>query len=168
MPVAGITWHEARAFCEWAGGRLPTDAEWERAARGRARRRFPWGRQFNSRLANYGRSPRGPDRADGWRYAAPVGSFPDGVSAYGLHDMAGNVFEWTATPPRDSDVGLGADAQGYRIIRGGSWSQPPELLRVTAREWFPVAQHRADIGLRCAYDHAPLARGGRSAILRRP
>ena len=169
MPVAGVTWAEAQGFCEFAGGRLPTDAEWERAARGsHVRRRFPWGRLFNARLANHGRSPRGPSAADGWAYAAPVGSFPDGVSPHGLHDVAGNVWEWTQSPPRTEEIGAGADASVYRTIRGGSWSQPPEVLRVTHRAWLPVAAQRSDLGLRCAYDVTDLARGGSSAILRRP
>ncbi len=169
MPVAGVTWSEARDFCAFAGGRLPTDMEWERAARGSHRRwRFPWGRQFNPGLANHGRAPRGPSDADGWTHAAPVGSFPDGVSPHGLLDMAGNVFEWTASPPREQDIGLGADPDVYRTIRGGSWSQPPELLRVTHRAWLPVAEQRSDLGFRCAYDVGGLARGGASAILRRP
>jgi len=169
MPVTGVTWAEARGFCEFAGGRLPTDAEWERAARGSHHRwRFPWGRQFNSRLANYGRSPRGPSGADGFRYAAPVGSFADGASPHGLLDMAGNVLEWTASAPREREVGLGADPDVYRTIRGGSWMQPPELLRVSHRAWLPRAEHRSDLGLRCAYESGGLARRGASVILRRP
>ncbi len=168
MPVAGVTWDEARRFCEFAGGRLPTDAEWERAARGTPRNRFPWGRQYNDRLANHGRSPRGPDPVDGFRYAAPVGSFPDGASPHGLLDAAGNVWEWTATPPREDELGAGADREVYRIIRGGSWAQPPDALRVTHREWLPIVLAPSDVGLRCAYDGRGLARGGASAILRRP
>ncbi|MCA9606722.1 MAG: formylglycine-generating enzyme family protein [Myxococcales bacterium] len=168
MPVAGVTWSEAAGFCAFAGGRLPTDDEWERAARGTSRNRFPWGRIYNDRLANHGRSPRGPDPIDGFRYAAPVGSFPDGASPYGLLDVAGNVWEWTASPPRDDDLGPGADPQTYRTIRGGSWAQPPEVLRVAHRAWQPVTESPSDLGLRCAYDAPDLARGGASAILRRP
>ena len=169
MPVAGVTWDEARAFCEFAGGRLPTDEEWERAARGGdARHRFPWGRQYNDRLANHGRSPRGPDDVDGFVYAAPVGSFPGGASPYGLLDMAGNVWEWTASPPRADEVETGGDPNVYRILRGGSWAQPPEVMRVSHREWQPLGAAPSDVGLRCAYDPAGLDRGGASAILRRP
>lgn len=169
MPVAGVTWAEAERFCAYAGGRLPTDAEWERAARGaHPDHRFPWGRLYNDRLANHGRSPRGPDPVDGHTFAAPVGSYPDGASAYGLLDVAGNVWEWTASPPRDDEVGMGADPSVYRLIRGGSWAQPPEALRVTHRAWQPMAAAPGDVGLRCAYDRPALARGGRSAILPPP
>ena len=99
-----------------------------------------------------GRSPTGPDDGDGYALAAPVGSFPDGASPHGLQDMAGNVWEWTASAPDPEDVGLGADAAVYRVIRGGSWAHPPELLRVTHRVWLPMSEHRSDLGLRCAYD----------------
>ena len=153
MPVTGVTFAEAEAYCAFAGGRLPTEAEWERAARGdHPRRRFPWGRLYNSRLANHGRSPSGPDETDGFALAAPVGSFPDGASPNGLLDAAGNAWEWTASAPREDDVGLGADARVYRVIRGGSWAHPAALLRVTHRVWVPVGEHRADLGMRCAYD----------------
>jgi formylglycine-generating enzyme required for sulfatase activity len=152
MPVTGVTWDEARAYCRHAGGRLPSEMEWERAARGQVRNRFPWGRLYNSRLANHGRSPAGPDGSDGYALAAPVGSYPSGASSYGLLDMAGNAWEWTASVPTDDDVGPGADASVYRVIRGGSWAQPPEAMRVTNRVWLAAAEHRSDLGLRCAYD----------------
>jgi formylglycine-generating enzyme required for sulfatase activity len=152
LPVTGVTWDEARAYCEFAGGRLPTEAEWERAARGDRRHRFPWGRLYNSSLANHGRSPTGPSAEDGHLLAAPVGSYPDGASPYGLLDMAGNAWEWTASTPRDDDVGLGADRTVFRVVRGGSWAHPPELMRVTHRVWVPTGEHRSDLGFRCAYD----------------
>jgi len=169
MPVTGVTWAEARDFCAFEGGRLPSDEEWERAARGGHRRhRFPWGRLFNASLANHGRSPRGPDDQDGWAYAAPVGSFPDGASPYGVQDMAGNVFEWTDSPPREEDVGPGADPDVYRMVRGGSWALPAEVLRVSHRAWQPIGEERSDLGLRCAYDRRALAGPDASAILRAP
>ncbi|HEY8430044.1 MAG TPA: formylglycine-generating enzyme family protein [Sandaracinaceae bacterium] len=152
MPVTGITWDEALAYCRFAGGRLPTEAEWERAARGSRRHRFPWGRSYNSNLANHGRSPAGTDGSDGWELAAPVGSFPSGASRYGLLDVAGNAWEWTASSPTADDVGLGGDPSVYRVVRGGSWAQPAEALRVTHRVWLPASEHRSDLGMRCAYD----------------
>ena len=152
MPVTGITADEAAGYCAWVGGRLPTEAEWERAARGDRRHRFPWGRLYNSQLANHGRSPTGPDAEDGFALAAPVGSFPDGASADGVLDMAGNAWEWTASEPHSRDVGPGANAAVYRVIRGGSWAQPPEVLRVTTRVWVPAGDHRSDLGFRCAHD----------------
>lgn len=152
MPVTGITWDEAATYCSFAGGRLPTEAEWERAARGPRRHRFPWGRIYNSSLANHGRAPGGPDASDGFALAAPVGSFPSGASPYGLLDVAGNAWEWTASRPGDEDVGLGADRGVYRVVRGGSWAQPAEVMRVTHRVWLPSAEQRSDLGVRCAYD----------------
>lgn len=152
MPVTGVTWDEAAEYCRFVGGRLPTEVEWERAARGNRRHRFPWGRYYNSGLANHGRSPEGPDARDGFALAAPVGSFPDGASPHGLLDAAGNAWEWTASPPREEDLGPGADPSVYRVVRGGSWAQPPEALRVTHRFWVPTAEARSDVGLRCAYD----------------
>ncbi len=152
MPVTGIRWEEAQAYCRFAGGRLPTEAEWERAARGHRRHRFPWGRMYNSGLANHGRSPEGPDGSDGWFLASPVGSFPDGASAYGLLDAAGNAWEWTSSRPASDDVGPGADASVYRVVRGGSWAHAAEALRVTHRVWLPASEQRSDLGVRCAYD----------------
>lgn len=152
MPVTGVTWEEAAGYCASVGGRLPTEAEWERAARGHRRHRFPWGRMYNGRLANHGRSPHGPDASDGFALAAPVGSFPAGASPHGLLDVAGNAWEWTASAPSEDDVGPGADPRVYRVVRGGSWMQPAELMRVTHRVWVAAGEHRSDLGLRCAYD----------------
>ncbi|MGE0791006.1 MAG: formylglycine-generating enzyme family protein [Sandaracinaceae bacterium] len=152
LPVTGVTQPEAEAYCRFAGGRLPTEEEWERAARGRSRRRFPWGAHYNSSLANHGRAPAGEDRSDGYAQAAPVGSFPAGASRYGLDDMAGNVWEWTASAPRLADVGVGLDPSVFRVVRGGSWAQPAEAMRVTHRVWFQTGSHASDLGFRCAYD----------------
>src|SRR5258706_16107315 len=105
MPVAAITIEEAQAYCRFAGGRLPTEDEWERAARGSVRNRFPWGRHYDPALANHGRAPLGPDPSDGFALAAPVGSFPAGASPYGLLDMAGNVWEWTSSAPLGEELG---------------------------------------------------------------
>jgi formylglycine-generating enzyme required for sulfatase activity len=162
-PVAGVTFHEAALYCDFVGGRLPTEAEWERAARGdgAAHRRFPWGRPYNARLANHGKGGERPDGIDGFRYAAPVGSFPDGRSPFGLDDMAGNVWEWTADrfvaggyaegPTVDP---RGGDASGERVVRGGSWRSSPITLRVTHRVPVPETLTAPDLGFRCAYDRA--------------
>ncbi len=152
MPVTGITFAEASAYCAFAGGRLPTEVEWERAARGRRSDRFPWGRQYNPSVANHGVSPEGMDGSDGFATAAPVGSFPAGASAYGLLDVAGNAWEWTTSAPRAEDVGPGSDRSVYRVIRGGSWMQPAEAMRVTHRVWIGAHEQRSDLGFRCAYD----------------
>jgi formylglycine-generating enzyme required for sulfatase activity len=160
-PVAGVTFDEAATYCAFAGGRLPTEAEWERGARGddHPARRFPWGQPYNERLANHGKGGERPDGIDRFRYAAPVGSFPDGQSPFGLYDMAGNVWEWTAdrfvsgsyaegpsVDPRGADVG------GERLVRGGSWRSSPITLRVTHRVPVPETLSAPDLGFRCAYD----------------
>lgn len=158
MPVAGVTWDEARHFCHWAGGDLPTESQWERAARGPGGRRFPWGSLFNDRVANHGSDT---PLVDGFEFAAPVGSYIEGRSPDGLYDMAGNVWEWTldAFDPEGEAWGgelpvdpRGGDSSGHRVIRGGSWRSSAVELRTTTR--FPVAeqQHAPDLGFRCVFD----------------
>lgn len=158
-PVVGVTWREASAYCRWAGGRLPSEAEWERAARGGSARRFPWGHAFNTRLANHG-SPSGePDAADGYLYAAPVDGFGDGHSAHGLSNMAGNVWELVADrydahayASGDAVDPRGAVEGDKRVVRGGSWRSPAYALRVTQRAAVGEDESRPDVGVRCAYD----------------
>ncbi len=159
-PIANVTWSDAVRYCEHRGGRLPSEAEWELAARGPgiADRLFPWGEMFNPRLANHGRDGRG-DPIDGFRFAAPVGSFPDGASPFGLFDMAGNVWEWTADAfdPDYYEEGprvnpRGPSLGGERMARGGSWRASGYQLRVSARVPVPAGRALADLGFRCAYD----------------
>jgi formylglycine-generating enzyme len=158
-PVAGVTWDEARTYCRWRGGRLPTESEWERAARGSTGRQFPWGNAYNDRLANHGRPGERPDGVDGFRHAAPVDGFAEGASPYGILQMAGNVWEWTAdhyqpeaytegprVDPTGPDEGVG------RVVRGGSWRSPPHMLRAAYRDHRLPEQAWADVGVRCAHD----------------
>ena len=109
-PVVNILWNDAVAYCEWAGGRLPTTAQWEKAARGNDGRAYPWGNTWDDNRCNWSIVPRLSDLYRG-RNTMPVGSFPSGVSPYGVHDMAGNVWEWCN---ECSPCGK------YHIIRGGS------------------------------------------------
>lgn len=157
MPVVGVTFADAERFCAYVGGRLPTEEEWEKAARGDSNRVFPWGDAWGEGLANHGTSPFRPDGADGFDLLAPVGSFPAGASVYGVLDLAGNVWEWTSSPPRASDfaaLGItGMSGAGRRVLRGGAFDHPIHTLRVTARLPFASeATIAGDVGVRCAYD----------------
>jgi len=158
-PVAGVTWREASGYCRWVGGRLPTEAEWERAARGGSRRPFPWGHDFNTRIANYGAASGEPDDTDGRFHAAPVDAFADAVSAHGLQNMAGNVWELTADhydakayAARDVVDPRGPSAGERRVVRGGSWRSPAYALRAAQRGAVGEDESRPDVGVRCAYD----------------
>jgi formylglycine-generating enzyme required for sulfatase activity/3',5'-cyclic AMP phosphodiesterase CpdA len=120
-PVVRVTWHQAKAYCEWAGGRLPTEEEWERAARGPACWKYPWGNEaIDPTRANYDESKLG--------HPTPVGLYPTGVSAEGALDMAGNVWEWTA-----SEYSKGS---GAYVLRGGSFG----LYRQYARPSYGFLQ----------------------------
>ncbi len=157
-PVTGVDFAQATRYCDFVGGRLPTEAEWEHAARGGDHRRFPWGNFYNDRLANHLQGAL--DTAlDGYRYAAPVDAFPDGQSAYGLLGMAGNAMEWTAdlyaadAYTTTSAVNpRGARAGGLRVVRGGSWRSWAFTLRSTFRFQVGSGETHPDLGFRCAYD----------------
>ena len=152
QPVVGVSWYEAEAFCNFEGVRLPTEAEWEKAARGTDERDFPWGSQWNAANA------QGP-RAVG---TALVGAHAQGASPYGAEDMAGNAWEWVADwyldryaagAPGNNPKGPANGTE--KVLRGGSWRSPASgSLNVTDRDMLTVDDvfcMRFDtVGFRCA------------------
>ncbi len=157
FPITMITWAEATTFCAWAGARLPTEAEWERAARGPSGRVYPWGNVYNPFLSNHGRFGNNElDGADGFLEVAPVGSFPDGRTPDGIEDLAGNVEEWVADwfAPEFAKASVinprGPDVGDERVARGGGFGSPRPFLRGASRLRVPPWARRAWLGFRCA------------------
>jgi formylglycine-generating enzyme required for sulfatase activity len=163
-PVVNVDWDDARAYCAWAGGRLPTEAEWEAAARGGTGNRiFSWGDEFRCGMGNFDDEvrhtpytvPGGPE-CDQFAETAPVGRFP--ANGYGLYDMTGNVWEWCSdwfgeAYYRQSPAGnpAGPPSGEYRVVRGGAWVNPlPYYFRVSTRNWYEPDFRSDFVGFRCA------------------
>jgi formylglycine-generating enzyme required for sulfatase activity len=156
-PVVNVSWYDAKAYCEWVGGRLPTEAEWEKAASwddgAKTKRTYPWGETINCTYANYKGKDGGNDPCVG--DTMPVGSYESGKSPYGVYDMAGNVWEWVSSLrmpyPYDADDGReDMSSTDVRVLRDGSGDSYANFVRSAFRSGSYPTLNFNGVGFRCS------------------
>ncbi len=170
LPITRVSWFDAQRYCSFVGGRLPTETEWERAARGNKPRIFPWGDALLPTRSNHGRfqvldagsvyaRPMVTvDEQDGYAFLADVGSFPEGASPEGVLDLAGNATEWVADEVGDEGPQRGVSSLpapgARRMLRGGSFRQPLFYQRTTSWDAAMPDLRSPEVGFRCASERA--------------